>query len=648
MKKNILYLLFGFFLLLGCDNYLDVVPEDDIATIESIFEKESSAMQYFYGCYLYYRNVGSVTTDPGLIGGDELITGQTMRSGTRSWKVLGIPTGFLSASDPILGRWKGTAGNDQEWNYYDCIRQCNVFIENIDKVYNMTEERKKKYKASAIAIKALYYFELVQMYGPITLVPENIDVEAEMEVMQRPRSHVDTCFNRIAELFDQAIELGIHTFAEQPQYEAGLLNRESVYAYKAKALLYAASPLFNGNPWYSDFTNRDGEPLFSSEYDESKWVRAAQAADEAVAFCEQRAKSLDQGYNQESSDLLNTIRDVQLSVLPIAFGSNELLHGMYSVMDGELVVYLPRYSSVDENRQTPVFRDQGIVNPSFRMVELFYTENGLPIEEDKNWNFVGRYHLGVESDYKYKNVVALNKSVLNLHLRREPRFYANIGFDGGIRRREDEYVELEAFRGGLNGFEKLSIDDPTVDRVNLTGYWLKKRVHWKNFASKTTSAINPVAPYPKMRLAEVYLMQAEANNEAYGPSDKVYEALDKIRIRAGIPPIREAWNLYAKNPATIDSKEGLKDVIRQERMIELCFEGQRFWDLRRWKIAHEYLSKPIKGWNIFGEKGAQFYNDFNGPIDVWFGNSFSAPRDYFWPLRNEDVLRSNIKQNPGW
>ncbi len=151
-----------------------------------------------------------------------------------------------------------------------------------------------------------------------------------------------------------------------------------------------------------------------------------------------------------------------------------------------------------------------------------------------------------------------------------------------------------------------------------------------------------------MRLAEIYLMQAEAWNEFEGPSERVYTALDVVRERAGLPGIEQAWDQYAKTPAKIRNKETLRDIIRQERMIELCFEGQRFWDLKRWKIAHEYLSSAIKGWNILGEKGAQFYNNYNGPVEVWTGNKFSSPRDYLWPIGNEEVLRANIVQNPKW
>lgn len=644
MRKTILYSLIGLLALSSCDNYLDVVPEDDVRTLESVFEKKATAMSYFYGCYKYYRDAGSVFLDPGMAAGDELTTGQLLRSEslTDGWTIdaFTIATGSLSASNPIFGRW-GSSNN-----YYRAIRQCNDFIENVDKVYNMTDEEKAQYKASAKAIKALYYFELMKMYGPICLVPENIDVEADMDEMQLPRSHVDTCVTEIVKLFDEAIELGIQTFAQQPQYEAGLLNMESVYAYKAKVLLWAASPLFNGNPWYSNFKNRDGEPLFSSAYDATKWQRAAQAADEAVAFCEQRGKALYSGYDDEASVLLNKMGDIQRSVMPVAFGYDEVLHGMYSLADEDILLRLPRFSSADATLQTSQSYNVGLLNPTMTAVELFYTDHGLPIEEDKNWDYAGRYQMGSESDYKYNNVVALNKDVLKLHLRREPRFYANIGFDGGVWRRRDEYVVMEPFRGGLNGFEELVVK-PT-DRLNITGYWVKKLVHHNNYTTKTELSITPAAPFPKMRMAELYLMQAEAWNEVEGPSERVYAALNVVRNRAGIPDIQEAWQLYAKNPAKIENQETLRDIIRQERMIELCFEGQRYWDLKRWKVAHEYLSKPVKGWNVLGEKGAQFYNQFNGPIDVWTSNRFSSPRDYLWPIEDEEVLRADIVQNPGW
>ena len=83
-------------------------------------------------------------------------------------------------------------------------------------------------------------------------------------------------------------------------------------------------------------------------------------------------------------------------------------------------------------------------------------------------------------------------------------------------------------------------------------------------------------------------------------------------------------------------------------MIELCFEGKRYWDMKRWLIAHQHLTGMMKGWNAAGAQGAQFYNNFVGPGDVGRRREFVAPRDYLWPLSSYEIQKSNIVQNPGW
>ena len=98
----------------------------------------------------------------------------------------------------------------------------------------------------------------------------------------------------------------------------------------------------------------------------------------------------------------------------------------------------------------------------------------------------------------------------------------------------------------------------------------------------------------------------------------------------------------------MDSKEGMRGIIRQETNIELAFEGQRFWNLRRWKIAHEALNEKQYGWNILGEDARSFYNNFNGPVVVWSRGKFTVPRDYLFPIKAEEVLISGVIQNPGW
>ncbi len=635
----------------GCEQYLDVVPEGDIRTIESSFEKKNTAMLFLYACYNHSPQVGggSYITNPGVGAGDEYAVCEAFVN-TGLGSPFRLALGSQNTASPMFSLWgEGSIGS---FNHYEMIRNCNTFIANIDKVYNMSQEEKDKYKANAMAQKAYLYLELVKRYGPISLWDENIDVEASMEEMQIPRSHIDTCINEIVRLFDKSLELGIYDFLSQPSYEYGLLTKEAVYAYKADALLWAASPLFNGNSMYAGFVNKDGQALFSSTEDPEKWKRAAEAADEAIRFCtEVSDRELVKGYSQESSPLLNTIRDIQSSVMPIEYSSKEMLFGTWMLAEQtDIQRKLPRFSAEDPAHETPSFRDQGVFNPTIRMVELFYTENGLPIDKDASWSYNSRYSLGLESDYSWNNVVALNTDVLNLHLKREPRFYANIGFDGGIWQRRTvtgvEYMKMEPFRGGRHGHDDVTID--LNDFVNITGYWCKKRVALNNYTEKNQTSFSIFHPYPKMRLSEVYLMQAEAWNEYSGPSEKVYNALDKIRERAGVPDLVDAWNNFSNDPSYITTKEGLRDIVRKERMIELCFEGKRYDDLRRWKEAHLHLTGRVKGWEVTGAAGEQFYRNFSGPAEVGRRREFISPRDYLAPLNSYEVQKSNIVQNPGW
>ena len=141
----------------------------------------------------------------------------------------------------------------------------------------------------------------------------------------------------------------------------------------------------------------------------------------------------------------------------------------------------------------------------------------------------------------------------------------------------------------------------------------------------------------------MYLLYAEALNEANGPSEEVYLYLDKIRERAGLPGVEVAWTVFSINPEKYKTQAGLREIIHRERAIELVFEGQRFWDLRRWKSATTELSKPITGWDLFQETAEGYYRE-----RLVFSQSFRL-RDYLWPL-NENTILANpmLVQNPGW
>ena len=157
-------------------------------------------------------------------------------------------------------------------------------------------------------------------------------------------------------------------------------------------------------------------------------------------------------------------------------------------------------------------------------------------------------------------------------------------------------------------------------------------------------------PFVLSRLAELYLMSAEAWNEYLDAPDEahVYAPLNVVRARAGIPDVVTSWRDYSNTPNKVTTKEGMREIIHREWDIEFAFEGQRFWNLRRWMTAQEELNEALYGWNILGEDAASFYNNYNGPVVVWSQRKFTAPRDYLFPIESEEIMMSGVVQNPGW
>lgn len=641
----------------ACADFLNMVPEKDIETIESKFELRAGAEQWLVGVYSQVALcMPDFEANPAFLGADEFVTCEvnhnSMKPDGIRFPGLKIAEGLQMSQDPYGNWWdKGGVVRPDAFTYlsmYENIRNCNVFIENVDRVYDMEDYEKQQWKAEVQALKAFCYFELVRRYGPIVLVPENISVDAEKGDTYQPRVHVDTCFKAIVDLLDEAC---LHLLPSDSRNvdRMAFFGKDAALALKARVLLYAASPLYNGNEYYANFKGKNGKPLFSAEYDPEKWRLAAEAADVAVQFCVEHGHKLYEGSVGKGSDLLNTMYDVEFCVHS-EFNNPEF------IMEWKCAHlykhYLPRLPMINEHNN---FDFTGSVGPSMKMVEMYYTENGLPISADNTWAYEQRYKQGaMETDSRYIDVIPLNNSeekILQLHLRREPRFYANIAADRTYWKRGpkgntkvDNNLLVKAYRNETFGTSEKIIS--ALDYQNINGYWLKKFIY--SDRQTKSYAAGAKESFPVIRLAELYLIQAEAWNEYEGPSGKVYVPLNKVRARAGIPDVETSWKSYSSSPEKVSTKEGMREIIRQEINIEFAFEGHRFFNLRRWKTAHEELNEHSLGWNILGEDFNTFYNHGDGPVKVEIDRKFTAPRDYLFPLRAEDVLISSVVQNPGW
>src|SRR5690606_15055255 len=126
-------------------------------------------------------------------------------------------------------------------------------------------------------------------------------------------------------------------------------------------------------------------------------------------------------------------------------------------------------------------------------------------------------------------------------------------------------------------------------------------------------------------------------------SNDVYHYIDMVRERVGLKGVVESWQTYSNHPEKPTTKEGLREIIHQERRIELCLEGKAGWDLRRWKEYLEVATRPIQGWTVSQTTTAGYYQ-----LNTFYVPSLSA-KDYLWPISTNELLNNqNLVQNPYW
>jgi hypothetical protein len=634
--KNIVQLLLISIILVtgGCKDYLDIVP-DKIQELELVFERKEEAYTALATCYHYLPKYDAIFSTY-MMATDE-ITAPT----AHNVEAINMMRGSQNTSSPILSLWSGygATGSGVE-SFYRGIRDCNILIENIYNVVDMTDDEKAQWAAEAEFLKAYYHFMLVATYGPIPIVDVNLPISAEIEDVRVKRNSVDECFDYIVTTLDRAIEF--LPLRVNSTNELGRVDKVIAAGLKSRVLLYAASPLFNGNTeYYSTFTDHDGEHLFNLNYDAEKWKLAADAALEAINLAESVGLSL----YEFSDDLTNfdttLIEQEEIQALynyRYMFTdkwNSELVWGHSTPINGEWwslqAATLLKNQASSSNEAAWKW-----VSPSLRMVELYYTKNGLPIAEDNSFDYDQRYDvIPVPEEDKFHAQVGEN--TLKLHLQREPRFYASIAFDRGYNRTWGTKFDLKMRYGEIHGKQNESNDNL------LTGYGLKKINHMDSQGDSYGNLVTYA--WPMIRLAELYLNYAEAYNQYNGPGDEVYQVLNKIRERSGVPSVEDAWTSpYASSPGKHLDKDGLTEIIQQERMIEMAFEGHRYFDIRRWKKAHELFSTPIKGLSIDQADDQYFYLITNVSQ-----RSFISPRDYLQPIKLDEIIRnSNLVQNPGW
>lgn len=623
----------------ACNAFLDVVP-DNVAVIDNAFTNQQEAEKFLFTCYSYLPGTGEPSGNVGLTAGDEIWLNMPNHVPAPAWDY--IAKGIRTADQAYPDYWKGS---DYTYAMFTAIRDCNIFLENVEdmtKVPDLSVDKRARWIAEVKFLKAYYHFYLLRMYGPIPICDTNIPVSASPEEVQVKRNTFEECVDYIVDLLDEC-NSDLPAVIINRQSELGRITKPINRAVKAQVLLLAASPLYNGNPDFANFTDKDGVHLFPTSENPDKWNKAADAALDAIMSAESAGHEL---YYFDESDAPFDISETTKTQLSIRMAicdrwNDEIVWGRSNGRGragGTLQAgCMPRLDASMNVNQV-----RGCVAPTLEIVKEFYTENGVPIDEDKTLDFSDIEELR-EATEEEKYNFSVGYTTARINFDRENRFYADIGFDGGKWIMEyhpsqsdvDTYV-LQAKQGQLGHGE-------VNGATSSTGYFTKKLVHWESGFGNTTAGVYEYA-WPEIRLADLYLMYAEALNEVSGPVDDVHYYINEVRKRAGLESVADSWTKYSNNPAKPETKEGMREIIRRERLIELALEGSRYWDLLRWKQAPDYLNRPIEGWDVSQTETEAYYK-----VQTIFNRSFSAPRDYFNPIPNQEMMRNdNLVQNPGW
>lgn len=521
--------------------------------------------------------------------------------------------------------------------YGDCykyIRQANIFLQKAHPIMTtgtqgdqLLEDELTQMKANVRFMRAFYHYLLFEQYGPIILVKDKIYNATEDQDV--PRNTVDEVIEYIdSELTAVASELTQEPIFEDKDYRAWPTKGVAL-AVRAKLWLYAASPLLNGG--YREalsVTNPDGTRLFP-DYDAGKWEKALAACKDFIDYAEAGRYELYKEYKDDNGAVIDPDKSVynlfQKYTHEIIWAT---ANNDWGGMNGDAF----------DRRIAPRCEKNGLGSTGVtqELVNAFYMKDGFPVSataylpqsilyqeegygtyKDQNDNF----------SKKYTNV-----TVSNRYLNREPRFYNTVFFNG--RQWPVSCNQVLFYNGGNSGVQE--------GQATLTGYMLFKRFN-RSVSLTNPGVASQFRPSIIFRLADFYLMYAEAANEVNPNDARVLKYLNLVRERAGLPDIETL------NPAIRGNQELQRAAIQRERQIELATEGQRYFDVRRWMIADKNgegrQNGYVHGMNVRGESNDK--EDFNRIVEA--SQIVFNRKMYLYPMPDSEMRKTkNLVQNPGW
>ena len=646
MKYNIVKLFCALGLIYGfasCTDYLDKTPDSNVSSDQAFknFTNFQGYVEEMYNCIPSKESNYWCTTfnwgedeimNTGL--GDSHVTAHFDLGDYRHW--YGDQQSFLHTDD--LNPTKTDKYSHSLEHAWYCIRKCNLGLANLDKMTDCTQEEKNIIKGQLLFFRAWWHEEMIAFFGGMPYVDTVLDGS---QALTLPRLSYQECAKKCAEDFRAAADLLPNDWDKTAVGKKTLgknelrITKVCALGYMGKVLLWAASPLNNLKAEVGASKNGD-----TYKYNVELAAQAADALGEALAQVNSGKTPYALAEYKYSNIYDHVAKDGSKSNFSEIFyttgknwkqpGSTEaILRGPYIGENSSnwnfTKLWGPKLNDIVEH-------DALIHQPTANYVNYYGMANGLPLDDPES---------GFDPKHPFKN--------------RDPRFYHDIVFDGfkyinmTIAKEADDYQfkYIQMYTG--------SNLRSSASQGCRTGYYCQKLVPHQ--ANKYDGMYNwggaLQCDLPYMRLADLYLMYAEAGAAVQGANYKsskldltAVDAINVLRNRVDAGHVADKF---------VADQKKFMDEVRRERAVELAFEGFRWNDLQRWLLLTEYPYN-IKTSQEFKRVGNYDFTK-NDPRDAevtgWsekriVTRDFSE-KHYLLPLKESDVyLYPEFGQNPGW
>lgn len=586
MKKRVLFfILTGFLLFSSCDDLFEPAIENH-KDVNQMYTDASYAQGFLVNVY---RSIPDCY-DNSEYATDDAVTNQ-------------LSNGFLNMA---TGAWTSINNPVNQWTgCYGAIQYLNLFLANADKVNWADDEEASnlfciRMKGEAYGLRAMFMYYLLRAHagftedGQLLGVPIFTEFQDVQTDFNQPRATFQACIQQIYDDLDKAEEAlpieynDINSDEEIPERFRSVTTRYEVYN---RVMGHYARQLFNGliaKSYRVRTALLAASPAFNASNNKDAWEDVA-------------------NYAAEILDYFGSPED--LDPTGVTFYTNADIPNLNEGVNPKEIIWRKALSTQNNEQEAqnypPSLFGTGYMNPTQNLVDAFPTANGYPITDKR-----GSY------------------DITNPYTNRDPRLALYIIYNGSTAGPSNQQIFTNSQLKTDDGINSL----PTSTR---TGYYMRKRLQM-SVNCNPSSTIKTTHYTPRIRYTEIFLSYAEAANEAWGPkkgsAEYNYSALDvirSIRKRAGITD-----ETYLNECA--ESVDKMRVLIRNERRLELCFEGFRFWDLRRWKAD---LNETARGIDIKDGRYTSF--------DV--ENRKYEDYMYYGPIPYSEVQKyDKLIQNKGW